>query len=79
MAFTATVTKKDVAGSHRRVMGTFSQTSGDTGGVVNTGLRVVENFQMTGAVNVAVSGGAVTVTTADPGAAQAGFWEAVGM
>lgn len=77
--FVSAKTKNDVHGSHRVVMGTFSQGNGDTGGVVNTGLRVVENFQMTGALNIAVTGGNVTVTTADPTAAQAGFWIATGM
>ena len=79
MSFAAQKTKQDVAGSHRVVMGTFSQESGDTGGVVETGLRVVENFQMTAAIDISVNGGSVTVTTADPAAAQAGFWKATGM
>lgn len=79
MAFAATKTKNDIMGSHRIAIGTFSQVSGDTGGAVTTGLRVVEHFEMTGALNLAVSGGVVTVTTADPGAAQAGFWKATGM
>lgn len=79
MVFLATKTKNDVAGSHRVTMGTFSQGNGDTGGAVDTGLRVVENFQMTAATNVSVSGGTVTVTTADPLGAQAGFWKATGM
>jgi hypothetical protein len=79
MGFTAVITKKDVMGSHRTVMGTFSQISGDTGGVVATGLRKVENFQMIGATKLTVSGGNVTVVTADPLAAQAGFFLAIGM
>ena len=79
MAFAAQKTKNDISGSHRIAMGTFSQVSGDTGGVVDTGLRVVENFQMTSAKSVAVSGGSVTVLTDDPLAAQAGFWKATGM
>jgi 7-keto-8-aminopelargonate synthetase-like enzyme len=79
MAFIATKTKLDVMGSHRVQMGTFSQASGDTGGVVNTGLRVVDNFQMTSAKSVSVSGGAVTVVTPDPVATVAGFWIATGM
>lgn len=79
MAFAAAVTKKDVMGSHRVAMGTFSQGNGDTGGDVVTGLRVVESFQCTAALNISVSGGTVTVTTADPTAAQAGYWMAIGM
>ena len=72
-------TKNDISGSHRIVMGTFSQVSGDTGGVISTGLRVIENFQMTAAKSVAVSGSEVTVITEDPLSAQAGFWKATGM
>jgi hypothetical protein len=79
MAFSATKTKIDVMGSHRIVMGTFAQGSGDTGGAVATGLRIVDNFQMTAAKSVSVSGGDVTVTTDNPLAAQAGFWMATGM
>jgi len=79
MAFAATVTKRDIMGAHRVVMGTFSQGNGDTGGAVNTGLREIHNFQMTAALNLTVSGGDVTVTTADPTAAQAGFFLAIGM
>ena len=79
MSFSAQKTKNDIAGSHRVVMGTFSQTSGDIGGDVETGLRVVENFQMTAAKSVTVVGGVVSVVTDDPLAAQAGFWKATGM
>lgn len=79
MGFSSAITKRDVMGSHRVVMGTFAQISGDTGGVIQTGLRKVENFQMTYAKSVTVSGGAVTVVTPDPVAANAGFWTAIGM
>ncbi len=79
MSFAATKTKNDIMGSHRVAMGTFSQVSGDTGGEINTGLRVIENFQMTAAKSVTVSGGVATVVTVDPLAAQAGFWTAIGM
>ena len=79
MAFAATKTKNDIMGSHRVVMGTFSQVSGDVGGDIDTGLRVVENFQMTAVTTLTVSGGVVSVVTADPLAAQAGFWTAIGM
>jgi hypothetical protein len=79
MSFESTITKKDVMGSHRVAMGTFAQGNGDTGGEVTTGLRQISNFQMLGAKSVAISGGVVTVTTADPGGAQAGHWLAIGM
>ena len=79
MAFASTKTKVDVIGSHRVAYGTFSQASGDTGGTIATGLRTLENFQMTGALNATFSGGTVTVVTADPGAAQAGYWTAIGI
>lgn len=78
MAFAASITKKDVIGAHRVHYGTFSQASGDTGGAITTGLRQVVNFQMQAVLNVSVSSGTVTVTTADPGGAQAGYWMAVG-
>lgn len=79
MAFAYSKTKLDIMGTHRVTMGTFSQASGDTGGDITTGLRTIENFQMTGALDISVSGGVVTVTTADPGAAQAGYWLAIGL
>jgi len=80
MSFAYAITKKDVWGSHRVVMGTFSQANTDTGGAIATGLRLVENFDITSEVeNISVSGGEVTVTTEDPGGAQAGFWKAIGM
>ena len=79
MAFSATVTKKDVIGSHRVVYGTIAQGDGDTGGEITTGLRQIVNFQCTvHCTTISVSGGAVTITTADPGAAQAGYFEAIG-
>jgi len=78
MSFSASVTTKTIMGNKRVRMGTFAQGSGDTGGVVATGLRKVEYFEMMAATNVTVSGGNVTVVTADPGAAQAGFFMAIG-
>jgi hypothetical protein len=78
MAFAMAITKKDVMGSHRVAMGTFSQASGDTGGAFVTGLRKIEYFESTAALTMSVSGGTATVTTANPGGAQAGFWKAIG-
>ncbi|RLD19325.1 MAG: hypothetical protein DRI71_11960 [Bacteroidetes bacterium] len=79
MAFAAAITKKDVMGSHRVHMGTISQGNSDTGGAIATGLRIVENFQSTiHCTTLSVSAGEVTITTADPGGAQAGYWMAVG-
>ena len=79
MAFASETKHIDVIGQNRVAYGEFSQISGDTGGVVETGLYNVKYFEMTGALNFAVSDGAVTVTTANPGTAQAGFWMAVGL
>lgn len=71
-------TIKSVFGNKRVHFGAFTQESGDTGGVVNTGLRVVECFLCTGMNTHSKTGGAVTVTTLNPGASQAGFWLAIG-
>ena len=77
--FTSKIEKGDIIGTRRVKYGTFSQGSGDTGGVIKTGLYHVDYFQMMGALNVSIDEGSVTVTTADPGGSQAGFWMAVGM
>ena len=69
---------KTIMGNKRVHYGTFSQVGGDSGGAVVTGLRVVEGFEMTGLVTVTVAAGTVTATTLNPGAAQAGYWKAVG-
>ena len=69
---------KTIMGNKRVHYGKFSQANTDTGGDVATGLRVVEYFEMTGLVTTSVSGGTVTATTLDPGAAQAGYWKAIG-
>jgi len=61
------------------VCGGFTQASGDTGGAVDTGLNTVETFQLNGALSASDSSGTVTVTMADPGASQAGFWFAIGL
>jgi hypothetical protein len=59
-------------------MGSFTQGNGDTGGTVNTGLRQVVQFFMTGLKSWSASGGTVTATTLDPGGAQSGCWMAIG-
>lgn len=80
MAFASAVTHNDIIGQNRVAYGTFSQASGDTGGVITTGLYLVKNFQMSSSVvGVSVSGGAVTVVTVNPAATVAGFWMAVGL
>ena len=79
MAFDSSVTKRNIMGPSRVHYGTFSQGNTDTGGAISTGLRIVEYFECMAALNVSVSGGDVTVTTADPGGAQAGFWMAIGV
>ena len=46
MAFAFTITKQTVQGDRDVVYGTFTNGSGDTGGNITTGLRVVEFFEM---------------------------------
>ena len=65
-------------GNKRVHMGTFSQTGGDTGGDIDTGLKRIEYAECMAATNLSTSGGTLTVTTANPGGAQAGFWKAIG-
>lgn len=72
------VVNKTVFGNKRVHYGLFTQESGDTGGSVVTGLRLVEFFTMTGLLTVSVSGGTVTATTTNPGASQTGYWMAIG-
>jgi hypothetical protein len=78
MAFSATITKRDVTGSMRTHYGTYTQVSGDTGGAITTGLKNVIGFQATGATSAVNSSGAVTIVTANPGADQTGYWQATG-
>lgn len=79
MAFSSAITDRTVMGNKRVNFGTMLQANGDTGGAIVTGLQMVDFFQCTFAKNIAVSGGTATVTTTDPGGAQAGFWMAVGV
>ena len=72
-------TERAVFGNKRVNFGTFSQASGDTGGAIVTGLDTVEYFNLTAeVVTTSDSSGTVTVTTQNPGAAQAGYWIAIG-
>jgi len=78
MSFARTVSSKTVWGNKRVVLGEFTQASGDTGGAIDTTLSTVEYFEASYATNAADSSGTVTITTADPGAAQTGWWMAIG-
>ena len=79
MAWAASTTERTIMGNKKVIIGTFSQASGDTGGTVATGLRVVDYFTCGVETNLSESSGTVTVTTANPGAAQAGYWIAIGL
>ena len=92
MAFTSAVTAsgKTVFGNKRRVIGTYTNTGGSTGGDVTTNLSSVETFtlQTKGSAIVASapvvnetfplvnSTGAVTIVT---NADEVGYWEATGI
>ena len=78
MAFAATITEKTIMGNKRVYMGQYTQASGDTGGAITTGLKRIEYFDATGATKVTNASGVVTIVTADPGAAQTGYWMAIG-
>lgn len=88
MAFASAITQRPYAvGNKRWSFGTYTNGSGDTGGNINTGLRMCENIKLTpkgssviataSVVNedLPVAGNAVTVVTADN---EDGYWEAVG-
>lgn len=79
MAFTNTNELDTIMGNKRIKGGTVAQGKGNKGGTIVTGLSVVDNFQCTiPCVNVSEKGGLVTITTADPQKAQAGYWMAIG-
>lgn len=78
MAFASSITNRTVFGNMRVHIGTFTQASGDTGGSITTGLRDVLFFNCMAATNLSESSGVVTVTTANPGTDQAGYWAAIG-
>jgi len=78
MAFARTVSSKTVWGNKRVVLGEFTQGNGDTGGAVDTTLSTVEYFDASYMTNASDSSGTVTITTADPGTSQTGWWIAIG-
>lgn len=78
MAFSSTITQQTVMGNMFVNMGTYTQGNGDTGGDIDTGLDQVLNFNATGSTNDVNSAGTVTITTADPGGDQTGYWMAIG-
>lgn len=80
MAFSKTTTLDTVMGNKRVKGGAIAQGNGDTGGAIETGLSQVDNFQCTiHCTTLSESDGTVTITTADPGGAQAGYWQATGI
>ncbi len=78
MAFASTKKFTTVFGNKRITVGQFTQGSGDTGGAIATGFGAIDYFEASGSVDNADSDGTVTITTADPGAAQVGYWLAIG-
>jgi hypothetical protein len=78
MAFAATVKGYDTSGAQRVVYGEYTQVSGDTGGDIATGLKKINYIDATGMTKVSISSGTATITTADPGADQTGYWRAWG-
>lgn len=69
---------RSVFGDKRVTWGTFTQGNTDTGGDIATGLTNIDYFECTWGKSFAVSGGTVTVTTADPGGDVACYWFAIG-
>lgn len=78
MAFAASKSGESVFGNKRVTYGTFTQGDGDTGGAVDTGLSTVDFFQASYMTDASNDDGTVTITTADPGDDQSGFWFAFG-
>ena len=78
MAFASTVSDVTVFGNKRIAFGEFTQISGDTGGAIATGLSSLAYFEANYSTNNVDSSGTVTITTANPGAGQTGFWMAIG-
>ena len=83
MAFAYTIKKTSVFGDVRVEMGTYTNGAGDSGGTIKTGLKEVYYFNSdcetsnAGASNkVAISGGEVTITTANN---EDGKWLAIGV
>jgi len=87
VAFSYNVLRRTIIGNMRLVLGTYTNGSSDTGGNIDTGLRIVEFFavQPTGSAvasnasvvneSFPVSGGVITIVT-DSG--QDGVWIAIG-
>lgn len=87
MAFSASKTGSTIVGNKRMVWGTYTNASGDTGGDINTTLRVCENLFLTPkgtatsttppVVNETfpIAGSAVTIVTASK---DIGYWTAIG-
>ena len=79
MAFSSSITRRPKAmGDMRMSHGTFTQGNGDTGGDIITGMRDCKVCITDVHCTASISGGTVTITTADPGAAQEGQWIAYG-
>lgn len=78
MAFASEVKSVTVFGNKRIAYGQFTQGNGDTGGDIDTSFSSVDYFEASYATNSSDSSGTVTITTADPTAAQTGYWMAIG-
>ena len=86
MAFSYTILERVVFGSFKVAFGTFTQTTGDTGGDIDTQMNSVKFFsvQSTGSATTSqpsvnesfpTSSGTITIVTAD---ADNGIWFAIG-
>jgi hypothetical protein len=78
MAFVSTIKAQTVFGNKRVHFGQFTQASGDTGGEIATGLASLDYFDASYMTASANDAGDVTITTANPGANQTGYWIAIG-
>jgi hypothetical protein len=87
MSFASAIIGRNFSGPKARTFGTFTNAGGDTGGNIDTGLRMCESIKLThtGAAVVAsapsvnetlpVAGNAITIVTVD---GADGLWEAIG-
>jgi hypothetical protein len=78
MSFASITKFTTVFGNKRVAFGQFTQVSGDTGGAIATGFSAIDYFSATPCLTATDASGTVTITTSDPGAAQTGYWFAVG-
>lgn len=78
MAFASTVIDHTIFGDKRVAFGQFTQASGDTGGAIATGLSSIAFFSASYMTASSDASGTVTITTANPGGAQTGYWFAIG-